>query len=311
MEVLVVDIGGTFIKYARMTEEMAILARGKEKTPSSREGPIEVIGRLYDKNPGVEGIAISMPGIIDSKNGYCAMGGALRYNDDFYIRHALYQRCPVKIYIANDGKCAAMAEAAAGSLKDVDDGFVLIFGTMIGGGYIKDHQLHFGKHFAGGEVSYINTQKDSSPTPDAVWGNQCSTPRLCRMYAERKGLDPDGVDGIRVFDAVNAGEAEALDCLQRFTREIAVQIFNIQTVLDVERFAIGGGISAQPVFIDYIKSNLKTLYMECPYYVPQAEVVSCKFQNDANLIGALQCFLAYLSSEKEYARAASSREQSV
>ncbi len=131
------------------------------------------------------------------------------------------------------------------------------------------------------------------------------------MYAEQKGLDPDGVDGIQVFDAVNAGEAEALDCLQRFTREIAVQIFNIQTVLDVERFAIGGGISAQPVFIDYIKSNLKTLYMECPYYVPQAEVVSCKFQNDANLIGALQCFLAYLSSEKEYAGAASNGERSV
>lgn len=30
----------------------------------------------------------------------------------------------------------------------------------------------------------------------------------------------------------------------------------------------------------------------CPYQVPQADVVTCKFQNDANLIGAMQCFLA-------------------
>lgn len=75
-----------------------------------------------------------MLGIIDSDNGCCAMGGALEYNTDFYLRHSLYERCPVKIHMENDAKCAAMAEAAAGSLRDVEDGFVLIFGTMIGGG---------------------------------------------------------------------------------------------------------------------------------------------------------------------------------
>lgn len=293
MEILTVDIGGTFLKYARMAEDMTVLSRGKVKTPGTRDELIEMIGRIYDKNPEIDGIAISMPGIIDSQRGYCAMGGALRYNDDFYIQQELYRRCPVAIYVANDAKCAAMAEAAAGSLRDVEDGFVLLFGTMIGGGYIKDRRLHFGKHFAGGEVSFINTQRDSSPTADAIWGNQCGTPRLCTMYAQQKQLPPEQVDGVMVFDAANAGEPEALACLRQFTREIAVQIFNLQTILDVERFAIGGGISAQPLFIEYIRNSLKALYAECPYYVPQAEVVCCKFQNDANLIGALQFFLTH------------------
>ena len=71
-----------------------------------------------------------------------------------------------------------------------------------------------------------------------------------------------------------------------------MQIFNLQTILDPERFAIGGGISAQPVFTEYIRKNLKQLYAECPYTIPQAEVVTCRFQNDANLAGALSCFLA-------------------
>ena len=85
-------------------------------------------------------------------------------------------------------------------------------------------------------------------------------------------------------------DPDALDCLERFTKEIAVQIFNLQTVLDVERFAIGGGISAQPAFLQAIRDQLQALYRRCPYTVPQAEVVACAFQNDANLIGALQCF---------------------
>lgn len=292
MQILVVDIGGTWIKYACMTEKMDILNRGKVKTPQSgREELIETIGKIYDQMPDAEGIAISMPGIIDSENGYCFMGGALRYNDDFYLRQSLYERCPVRIVMENDAKCAAMAEAAVGSLKDVEDGFVLIFGTMIGGAFIKNRRLHRGRHFAAGEVSYINTGREEMPTFSNVWGNRCGTSGLCRMYAQKKKLAPESVDGIMVFEGVKRQEADAMECLQRFTKEIAVQLFNIQTILDPERFAIGGGISAQPVFIEYIKNNLTELYAGCPYQVPHAEVVSCKFQNDANLIGALQCFL--------------------
>ncbi|MDO5780926.1 MAG: ROK family protein [Eubacteriales bacterium] len=294
MQILVVDIGGTFIKYACMTENMEILRRGKVKTPKiGREELIETIGNIYDEMPGTEGIAISMPGIIDSENGYCFMGGALRYNDDFYLRDSLYQRCPVKIVMENDAKCAAMAEAAVGSLKDVEDGFVLIFGTMIGGGFIKNHILHRGKHFSAGEVSYINTGRDGIPTFANVWGNRCGTSALCKMYAEKKKIPSETVDGVMVFERVDAQEQEAMECLQKFTKEIAVQLFNIQTIVDPERFAIGGGISAQPVFIEYIRKNLEELYAKCPYHVPHAEVVSCKFQNDANLVGALQCFLTY------------------
>lgn len=292
MKILTVDIGGTYIKYACMEEDMTVLAKGKVPTPQEgREQLIETIGKIYDEMPDVSGISISMPGIIDSENGYCVMGGALHYNDDFYIRHNLYERCPVKIHIENDAKCAAMAEAAAGSLKDVEDGFVVIFGTMIGGGFIKNHKLHKGKHFSAGEVSYINTIRDGKPGYDTVWGNRCGAPFLCKLYAERKNLKLEEVDGIRVFEAVNQGDEVAIACLDEYTREIAVQIFNLQTVLDPERFAVGGGISAQPVFIEYIKNNLKAIYAECPYDVPRAEVVCCKFQNDANLFGALQCFL--------------------
>lgn len=291
MKVLVVDIGGTYIKYACMQEDMSIRERGKVQTPGEREQLIEAIGRIYDAMPDICGIAVSMPGIIDSDKGYCIMGGALRYNDQFAIRDSLYQRCPTKIWVENDGKCAAMAEAAVGSLKDVEDGFVLIFGTMIGGGFIKDHRLHKGKHFSAGEVSYITTVRDGKPDFETVWGNRCGTPRLCKMYAEKTQKNPNEVDGMVVFEGVNRGEDEAIACLNQYTKEIAVQIFNIQTVLDPERFAIGGGISAQPIFIEYIKKNLEELYSQCHYYVPQAEVVSCEFQNDANLIGALQCFL--------------------
>ena len=292
MKVLVVDIDGTYIKYACMDEYMKIEQKGKIFTPQEgRTELIEAIARLYEAVGDAEGIAISMPGIIDSSNGYCAMGGALRYNDDFYFCHALYERCNTKIHIENNAKCAAMAEAAVGSLMDTADGFVLIFSTMIGGGYIKDHHIYKGKHFAAGEVSYIILNSANKLSDENFWGRSFGIPKLLKRYAEVKDMDIETVDLMTIFDAVKESEPEAVDCLQWYTQEIAVRIFNIQTVLDVEKFALGGELLSYPQFMEYVKKNLNKLYLECPFQIPKAELVSCKFSEDANLIGALQCYL--------------------
>ncbi|MBQ7895132.1 MAG: ROK family protein, partial [Oscillospiraceae bacterium] len=193
------------------------------------------------------------------------------------------------VYLDNDAKCGAMAEAAAGSLKDVADGIVLLFGTMIGCGIIMNHKLYKGGRFAAGEVSYIIPRPDNHVDYDNVWGNSGGTPRLCRMYAEKKGLEK--ASGVEVFDAVEQNDADAISSLKCYCHELAVQIFNLQTVLDPERIAIGGGISARPIFIDTLENNLTELYEQCPYPIPRAKIVPCTFRKDANLIGALQCFL--------------------
>lgn len=102
MKILTIDIGGTYIKYARMTEDMAVLSRGKCPTPQDgREALIGALAGLFDEE-SVDGIAVSLPGIIDAERGFVVMGGALRYNDGFALRDALQERCGVKIHLEND-----------------------------------------------------------------------------------------------------------------------------------------------------------------------------------------------------------------
>ena len=55
MNILAIDIGGTAIKYAYMTQDMKILSKGKVKTPQEgRNELIEAIGQIYDKMPEVD-----------------------------------------------------------------------------------------------------------------------------------------------------------------------------------------------------------------------------------------------------------------
>ena len=293
MKVLTVDIDGTYLRYACMDEFMNVAQRGKIFTPQDgRDTLIESIARIYENIGDAEGIAISMPGIIDSEKGYCHMGGALRYNDDFYFRDALYSRCKTKIHIENNAKCAAMAEATVGSLMDSEDGFVLIFSTMIGGGYIRDHKIYKGKHFAAGEVSYIILNSANKLNDENLWGRSFGIPKFLKRYSEVKNMDIETVDLLTIFDAVQKDEPDAVACLQWYTKEIAAKIFNIQTVLDVEIFSIGGDVAKYPAFMEYLRENLKKLYSACPFKLPQAEIVTSKFYSDANLIGALQCYIA-------------------
>ena len=68
---LTLDVGGSAIKYALMKEDLTLL-----------DSFVETIGKIYDQYAdSIDGMALSMPGIIDPDRGYQFTGGALRYID--------------------------------------------------------------------------------------------------------------------------------------------------------------------------------------------------------------------------------------
>ena len=292
MKAAVIDVGGTFIKYACMNEKSEILSRGKVPTPmEGREKFIDTLIDIYNSMKDVEGMAISLPGIIDVKNGRCITSGALQYNDDFAIIEAIKEKILINVVIDNDAKCAAIAEMKLGSLQDVNDGFVMVFGTGVGSAVIIDRKVHRGRHFSAGEITFVLMSPDDNIIKSEMFGSRCGTRGLCELYAEHKNIPVEEIDGVKFFEAIQNNDEIAVECLNKITRRVAVQISNIQSVLDPERFAIGGGISAQPIFIEFIRKHLDEIYAKSEFEIPHAEVVACKFLNDANLIGALQCYL--------------------
>lgn len=294
---LVLDIGGSAIKYALMTKEAKFIEMGKVLTPLDNiENFVETIGRVYDLYKDViKGIAISMPGILDSRNGYAYSGGALLYNNNKDIVKILKERCPTSITIENDGKCAALAEVWKGVLRDCNDGIVIVIGTGIGGGIIKDRKVHKGKNFFAGEFSFMATDISNSDDLNNLWGLKNSVNTLIKEVANVKGLPAEKVDGHVVFEYANNKDKQVLEVLEQFTDNMANQIINLQCVFDPEKIAIGGGISAQPILIEFIRKSLDKNYkkFESIAHVPQVEIQKCLFSNDSNLIGALYNFLTF------------------
>ena len=68
-KILCMDWGGTFMKYALMDEEGHMLSSSKVKSPKkteSKEALLSCLDKIVYSFDGIDGIAISSAGVIDS-----------------------------------------------------------------------------------------------------------------------------------------------------------------------------------------------------------------------------------------------------
>lgn len=292
MKYLVIDIGGSAIKYSLMNNEGDFIEKSKIPTPkNSLEEFLNCIEGIFKNYKDVKGIAISIPGKVDSKEGYVYTGGALEYNQNYNLAKVLSERCKVPVSVENDGKCAALAEAWKGSLADVKDSLVLVLGTGIGGGVIKDKKIHRGIDFIAGEFSLIisNTNTSKGDELDS-FASQCGVFKgLFNPAAKLKNVPIEEMTGEKFFELANKNDQDILKILDEYCYKLVLNVHNLQHIYNPEKIAIGGGISAQNILFEYILKNLN--YHNSNFLsLSTPKVVKCEFRNDSNLIGALYHF---------------------
>lgn len=294
MNYLAIDIGGTFIKYAVITESAEIISKGKKPTDTENlDVFLDTLEEIYRENEesNPAGVAISMAGVLDVDSGYAYNGGGVRCIQNLEIVNILEERLKVPVTIENDAKAAALAEVWKGNLSDVRDGIVIVIGTAIGGAVIIDRKVLRGKNLMAGEFSYISIGEPGKPAWTDIWGNTGGARGLIQMTAAKKGLDPELLDGVAVFEMVNGGDAEARAALREYTDLLAQQIMNLQVVINPERFVVGGGISCQPVLFEELSKSVQVISDTFFGNVPVPDIMPCRFFNDSNLIGALYAHL--------------------
>lgn len=293
MKYLTIDIGGTFTKYAVMDETLKIYE--KSKVPTAKESVdayLDMLVELYEKYRGqVAGVAISAPGMIDSEKGFMRTGGSIYCIENLEVIKLLEERIDVPVTIENDAKCAALAEMTWGSLKGCKTAAVLIIGTGLGGALFVDGKLVRGQHFMAGEFSYLVSDAAGALNSDNMIGYLVCAPALIRLVAEKKEISVEGLTGEEVFRMANEGDEAVLEALRLFARRVAMQAMNCQYMIDPEKIAIGGGISAQPLLLQMVREELVKIDAIFPQRNPLPNITVCKYFNDSNLIGALSVYL--------------------
>lgn len=322
---LVFDVGGTFVKYALMTADGEITEKKKYPTPSGPDDTLEdFVEALYgvyaecSEKCSVDGIAIGMPGQVDVEKGIVYCGGAIKYMDDIPLGKIISERCDgVRVSLENDGKCAALAEVFSGNASGVQNAVVLVFGTGIGGGIIKDRKIHRGNHLLAGELSFCfidmtrehldrigslpslekMTVEQSFDDYDYTWSCHDSTLALCHRVAKAKGMKDSEVTGELIYRWIDEGDKVTEQVVEDTYFSIAKMCCNLYVTFDPDVILIGGGISAQPKFTEGIRRYADRLKQVTKVYA-NIKIDVCRHRNDSNLIGALCNFMQMYGGDR-------------
>ena len=323
MKCLVFDFGGSSVKYGIIDDDAKILFSNKCPAPlGSVDAFIDTIKGLYEQHKAeVDGIAISLPGIIDSESGMHHGSGAYsQILKDKNIIEMVGRACGAKVAVENDGKCGALSEAWNGALKDVKDGVVLIIGTGVGGGVIINKKIHRGLNFSAGEFSFTLTKLNGYTITDEAWVNIGiigMTYKICKwknldisfqdagdtLLRYDKLLRADypiytqtpkkiKADGKQIFRWIEEGDKDAVRVYEEFLSSMVSLIHNIQTCFAPPRIIIGGGLSRVERLLPDINRELDVFYTKgCVPDTLHANLQKSRYLDECNLLGAMYNFM--------------------
>ncbi|MFC6176485.1 ROK family protein [Companilactobacillus huachuanensis] len=286
---LAFDIGGTKLKYALINDQGQLLKTYSENTIKTSQAEFlkrfnEIIQKFQSQ---ISGIGISVPGKVNVTDQSISFGGSLPFLDGVSFSKSLDTK--LSIFVENDAKAATLAEIWQGSLKEVKNGVMLVLGTAIGSGIVLNHQLVYGSHQQAGEVSFMSCGKFDM---DDLMGGRSSAVGLIQDIASHYELE-DINDGPKVFELIKSNDTYAKERFQKFCRNVALLIHNMQTVLDVDQYVIGGGISHQAIVAEGINKAFDELRAENKFVnntLTKPQIVSSKLYNAANLYGSISRF---------------------
>lgn len=285
-----IDIGGTAIKVGVLDKEGNIHHRNSLKVGVDLEKFTEILlNWVYEakKEFEIEGIAISAPGAVDTKNGVIGGASAISYIHGPNWKKILGQEFNLPVSIENDANCAALAESFNGSGANVSDMLFIVCGTGIGGAIVHDGKIHHGKHLHGGEFGYMIMEDKDGKFKN--FSEVASTMSFVRKVREE--YKDDSWDGVKVFNEAKKGNKLCIDVINTFYLNLAKGIFNLQYVYDPELILLGGAISEREDFIERINEQIDFLMKEIEIAKVRPTISTCTHKKDANLIGALANFI--------------------
>ena len=306
-----IDIGGTFIKYGLMDVDYHLVHTDKIPTPPTIEEFWQGLEGIVDLvREQIDGIAISCPGEIQKTLGFVFRGGLIPYLRNIPLASKLKQTFDLPVTVINDGDAAGLAEARLGNLKDCPCGAILVLGTGVGLALLSNGDLLRGwqltEHLRGRSFDLSERTPENRRFHRELFLQGISilleNTGSAVHFVERASqlLNLEEADGIAVFKALDQGGNEELKTLfQAYCYDIAILIFNLQSLLRLEKVTIGGGISSQPLLIDEINHQYHDLFSQRGHEQFEAlPIQAARFHNESNLIGAAAYFYSSPNQKK-------------
>ena len=267
LPVIAIDLGGTKIITALISESGVILDRDRILTQAS-EGPEAVIERMLGtidrllerrnmKAGDLKGICVAAASPVDMKKGIVSTPPHLPGWYAVPLRDIVRDRYGIDTYLINDVKAAVLGEHRFGAGTGVDNLICITLGTGIGGGIITNGRLYLGEVGGAGEVGHMTLDANG---PRCACGNTgcwelfVSGTAMEREVARHLSSGESSslaeinqkngrVTAKDIARAARNGDVLAIRVIAGSARYLGIGLVNLVNIFNPGMIIIGGGLS--------------------------------------------------------------------
>ncbi len=265
-----IDLGGTNVRVAKVSEDGRILAQVKSES-FALEGPDKVMNNiksLIKQIPDYKecaGIGVGVPGPCDTINGKMVMSTNLKDFKDYPLAKDLEDEFNIPTFIDNDANVAGLAEALVGAGKGMPIVYYVTLSTGIGGALIANGQVISGHNGFAGEVANLIVDRTKGKINHLNAGaveNEASGTAVVRKGKEILGLDIKHAG--QVFELAANGDPKANMIVEEVVDDLALMFSMIAHISDPWAFILGGGMmKSKNLFLSKVEEKFKE-YVHAP-----------------------------------------------
>ena len=297
---LAVDVGGTKVEAALVSDDGTLLAASRDRRPTGAESTSDqlaesvraVVQHALAALPAgdrVVGVGIGSAGPVDLHAGTVSpinlpswRDFALRDLVEGLVASTLPDSVPVTLRL--DGVSLALAEHWVGATQGIDNALAITVSTGVGGGLIVNGRLLSGGTGNAGHIGQLQiaTRTPGESSRDVTLEVLASGPHTV-AWAQAQGWSGErGEDLARDYAA---GHEIAIAAVRRSATALGEAITAVTTLLDLDVAAVGGGFSrVSPDYLDLVRHVID----EAAYnrYATRIRVVASGLSDESPLIGA-------------------------
>jgi glucokinase len=310
-----VDIGGTTIKMAFISQDGEILSNWEIDTDKRESGihiPTDIarsidlkLNELSQNKSRLAGIGIGAPGPVNENDGSIEVAVNLGW-ENFPLQAILERETSLPVVVDNDANIAALGEMWKGAGQEAKNLICVTLGTGVGGGIIVNGEIVHGVNGAGGEIGHITSvPKVGSPCNCGKVGcleTVASATGIVRLATEKlaaadhssrlRDFYEKNLTAKQVFDAANDGDDIAVRVIHQVAYHLGLALANLANGLNPEKIVIGGGVSkAGDTLLEPLKEEFAQFTF--PRVAQGVEIVTATLGNNAGVLGG-----AWLAKER-------------
>ncbi|MDQ6652766.1 MAG: ROK family transcriptional regulator [Acidobacteriota bacterium] len=252
---------------------------------------------LSKKHKRIEGIGISLPGVIDPETGGALFVPYFKWRN-WAVAQEIKAATGLPVKIDNNANAAALAELWFGppQIRKMRDFIFVLIEDGLSTGIVFDGQVYHGMAGAAGEFGHM-TIGVRAPVACSIGNHECwealaSVPAARARYTKlsHSSVGHDGVSLEQLMDRALKGELAAKASLTETAHYLGVGISNLIKGLSPQAIIVGGQITrVWPLIAKELKKAVEENSVCCG--LPSARIITSSLENPS-LMGALSLVLS-------------------